>query len=335
MFGKCTKYLAILTMLMVICHATASADSTSTTFDPSAGASLDPRSEYRAVTKVRPESPAVSKVRPSQDWTAGFGGLSGFNPVAWGPDCWMPVPAKGQFLVGPRVFFARIDGEARRGMDATGVTSSVVDFDDTLGFKKSGNVIWSIEALYQFRPRWGIEYSFSPLTLEANHVADRSFTFMGQSFTSGTAVHAKWERFQHRFGLVFNVSRTPNSLTKFFADWMYIQDRLTIGSGLGGLSSATWDRTQSAAVLGLEFDKCLKNYRGNTLALRGKGGVAFFDDTVGYEAEAALNYLIPIKTGRFGYVQAGYRWATLKKDRPRSMFSTTMDGPFLEFGFLF
>ncbi len=335
MFGKCTRYLVILTILMVICHATASAESTISTYDPGAGASLDPRSEYKAVTKVKPEQPAITKVRPSRGWAAGFGGLSGYNPIAWGPECWLPIPAKGQFQIGPRVFFARLQGDLRRGMDVTGVQSSNVNFDDTLGLKKTGNVFWSLEALYQFRPKWGIAYSFAPLSMEADHIADRSFTFMGQSFTSGTAVHTKWERFQHRLGLVFDISRTPNSLTKFYADWLYIQDRLMIGSGLGTVASATWDRTQSAAVLGLEFDKCLKNYRGNTLALRGKGGVAFLDDSVGYEAEAALNYMIPIKTGRFGFVQAGYRWATLKKDRVRSMFSTTMDGPFLEFGFLF
>ena len=335
MFGKCTKYLVILTMLMVICHATASAEPTMPTFDPGAGASIDPRSEYRAVTKVKPQPPGVSKVRPSSDWTAGFGGLAGFNPIAWGPDCWLPIPAKGQFHVGPRIFFARIQGDVRRGFDATGLQSSIVNFDDNLGLKKTGNVLWSVEAMYQFRPRWGIEYSFMPVTLEASHITDQSFTFMGQSFTAGTAVNSKWERFQHRLGFVFNVSRSPNSLTKVFADWLYIQDKLRIGSGLGAYSTATWDKTQNMAVLGLEFDKCLKNYRGNTLALRCRGGVAFLDDSIGYEAEAALNYMIPIKTGRFGFVHAGYRWATLDQDKPQSMFRTTMDGPFLEFGFLF
>jgi hypothetical protein len=335
MFGKCTKYLVILTMFMVICHATASAESTISTYDPSAGASLDPRAEYRAVTKVKPDQPAVSKIRQSPGWAAGFGGLSGYNPIGWGPDCWLPIPAKGQFQIGPRVLFGRVQGEARRGIDATGLQTSIVNFDDHLGFKKTGNVFWSLDALYQFRPRWGIAYSFAPLTMEATHVSEGAFTFMGQAFTAGTSVHSKWERFQHRLGLVFDISRTPNSLTKFFADWLYIQDRLMVGSGLGTASSATWDRTQSAVVLGLEFDKCLKNYRGNTLALKGKGGVAFLDDTVGYEAEAALNYMIPIKTGRFGFVQTGYRWATLKKERTRSMFSTTVDGPFVELGFLF
>jgi hypothetical protein len=103
--------------------------------------------------------------------------------------------------------------------------------------------------------------------------------------------------------------------------------------GLG--TPVVMDDTNNVAILGLEFDRCLKNYRGNTLALNGKGGIAFLDDSIGYEAEAALNYLIPIRTGRFGFVKAGYQYAQLKKDRPGRMFGTTMDGPFLQLGLLF
>jgi hypothetical protein len=335
MLGKSTRQLVLLTMLVAVSCAVAFADSTLSTYDPEAGSPLDSRSEFKSVSKVKPAPPAVTKVSPYGGLTSGFGALSGYNPVAWGPDCWLPVPAKGQFQVGPRVFFSKIQGEVRRGADAAGLTSSVVNFDDQLGFKKYGNVLWSIEALYQFRPRWGIKYSFMPISLESTYTPDRGFTFMNQTFAGGTALHSKWDRFEHRAGLVFDISRTPNSLTKLFAEWMYLQDRLTIGSALGGVSTATWDGHKSVAVLGLEFDKCLKNYRGNTLALSGRAGVAFLDDSIGYEGEAALNYMIPIKTGRFGFVKGGYRWATLKKERTFSMFNTTMDGAFVQFGFLF
>ena len=99
--------------------------------------------------------------------------------------------------------------------------------------------------------------------------------------------------------------------------------------------SATYERHEDVAVTGDEFEKCLKNYRGNTLALSGKGPIAFLNDSIGYNAEAALSYLIPIKTGRFGFVKGGYRYAYLKKDRPARMFNTSLDGPFVEVGFLF
>ncbi len=126
-----------------------------------------------------------------------------------------------------------------------------------------------------------------------------------------------------------------NSQANLFAEWLNIQDRLTIGAAGTVGASATWDDTKNLAEVGLEFDKCLKNYHGNTLALSGKAGVAFLNDSLGYEVEAALSYLIPIKTGRFGFVKGGYSYASLKKAKHHEVFGTTMDGPFLQLGFLF
>ena len=253
------------------------------------------------------------KVKPSPAFARGWEGLSQYNPMAWWGDCCLPTPAKGQFWVGPRVTFARIQGKARRGQDLAAFQTSMVDFDDHLNIKKNGNAIWSIEVMYQFRPRWGIRYSFSPILLEGNGTPRTAFSFGSQTFAAGTEFFSKWERYQHRAGLVFNITRSMNSQANLFADWLNIQDRLTIGAAGTIGASATWDDTKNLAEVGLEFDKCLKNYHGNTLALSGKAGVAFLNDSLGYEAEAALSYLIPIKTGRFGFVKGGYSYAKFEE----------------------
>jgi hypothetical protein len=336
MLGKCVKYLFVLPLIVTvtILSAVAWADSTTTNNDPCVG--------LKPITKVKPDIPPdvptpPMKVKPWGSLAPNFGALSQYSPLNWGPDCCLPTPAKGQFVLGPKAWFPRIQGEARRGFESpTNPTlqSNVVNFDDHLGFKKTGNVLWSIEAMYQLRPRWAIRYSFMPLSMEATGTPAGPFTFAGQTFATGTQLHSKWDRFEHRAGVVFNLSRTPSSQTSVFADWMNIQDTLAINSvGLG--APATMDDTKNVAILGLEFDRCLKNYRGNTLALNGKGGIAFLNDSIGYEAEAALSYLIPVRTGRFGFVKAGYQYAQLKKDRPARMFGTTMDGPFVQLGLLF
>ncbi len=287
------------------------------------------------IAKVKPSPSAeVTKVKPS-GWTSRFEGLSRYNPIAWGPECYLPSPAKGQFLIGPKVWFARVDGEARRGVEIAGAQTSNVDFEDHLGLKRTGKVIWSVEALYQFRPNWGIRYSFTPMRVAANASPRTAFNFMGQTFAAGTEVRSKWEHYEHRAGLVFNISRSNNSLTNLYTDWLYVQDKLAIGGITSTASSVTWDDSKNMAVIGLEFDKCLKNYRGNTLTISGKGGLAFFNDVIGYEAEAALSYLIPIKTGRFGFIKGGYRYEHLKKDKTNQMFTSSMDGAFLQVGFLF
>lgn len=324
-------------ILVALAPAATFAESTANSTDLAVAARPDCPPEYRSITKVKPsptQPPTPLKVKPS-GLTAGFEGLSRYNPITWGPDCCLPMPAKGQFVVGPRVNFMRVRGEVRRGLDIGVIPASTVDFDDQLGLEKSGKPVWSIEAYYQFRPRWGIRYSFMPMVMESTASPKTGFTFMGTSFAALTPINTKWEHYEHRAGLVFNLSQTTNSMTNFFAEWLYVQDKLSIASTTGTAVAATWNTNKSAAVAGLEFEKCLKNYRGNTLALNAKGGLAFMSDTFGYEGEVGLNYMIPIKTGRFGYVKGGYRFAQLKKERPASMFKTTMDGPFIEIGFLF
>ena len=334
MLGKYFNYWFLIAFLVIALSAVAFAESSNSPFDPCTGAPVDSAAGYKGISKVRPPTPVALKVKPFEALGARLGSAARLNPITWGLDCCLPAPNQGQFVVGPKLLFARIRGEARRDLGVALVGPSVVDFDEGLGFRKTGNLVWSIDALYQFRPRWGIHYSFSPLSVDASSTVRQGFTFGGQTFTAGTPVRARWDRYEHRAGLVFNVHRSVNSLTNFYLDWLHLEDKLTVG---GQLASAPviYNRDSNLALVGVEFNKCLKNFRGNTLALLCKGGIAFLDDSLGYEGEAALQYLIPIRTGRFGFLKGGYRYFHLKKDRDVEMFSTTMDGAFVQVGFLF
>ncbi|MFC1836239.1 hypothetical protein ACFL2Q_16225 [Thermodesulfobacteriota bacterium] len=329
MFRNLLKYFIVQTILVSLIVAGACAGSEK--YDPCSGAQ-----GYSGVSKIKPSSSNVLKVRPYSGIVSSFSGISGLNPVKWGLNCCLPMPAKGQFVIGPRAFFARVQGDVRHMASLTGLDQAVVDFEKNLGLSNGGNVVWSISGHYQFLPRWGLRYSFTPLIVEGGGVSPQSFSFGNRTFMAGSNITSKWERYEHRAGLSFDVSRSPNSLISIYGEWMFIQDRLYVAENITA-AGITWDNDKSLALLGLEFNKCLKNFRGRgtTLALSCKGGIAFLDDHVGYDAEAALSYLIPVKRGRFGFIKGGYRYAHLKKDRDNEMFATTLDGPFLEVGFLF
>lgn len=305
-------------------------------FDPCTGTPLDSAAAYKGISKVKPSTSQPLKIKPYSGFVSGLSAVgSRLNPMGWWQECCLPMPAQRQFVVGPRVTFARMTGEVRRGLPAAGTPPSLVKFDEHLGLSAGRQPVWSIEAYYQFQPRWGIKYSFMPLSMDGSTIPETSFTFSGQTFSAGTPIRSKLERYEHRAGLVFDLARSTNSVTSLFADWLYTQDKLTVGSAGAAVTSVTWDVNRSLAVLGLELAKCLKNYRGSTLAFNLKGGVAFLDHTIGYEGEAALNYLIPVKQGRFGFIKGGYRYASLKRETNVSLFATTMDGAFVEVGFLF
>jgi hypothetical protein len=336
MLRPCIKCFLLITVALALA-AVAYAESDQDNFDNASGPRLDYSTAYKTVSKVKTTgpSPTPAKVKPFSWPISGFEGISRYNPVSWGPDCSLPVPAKGQFLLGPKVFFANLRGEARRDMHFAGTPPAVVDFEENLGLKSSGNMIWSVDALYQFRPNMALRYSFSPMSMKATTNTRTGFTFGGLSIASGSQVRSKWDRYEHRAGLLLNLSHTPNSLTSFYADWLHIEDRLYVNYTGATANPVIWNDNKNLAVLGLEFSKCLRNYKGNTVALEGKAGVAFLNDNLGYEGEAGLTYLIPIKSGRFGFLKGGYKYSHLRKERDAEVFGTTMNGAFFKIGFLF
>ncbi|MFH1115380.1 MAG: hypothetical protein V1792_15845 [Pseudomonadota bacterium] len=326
MLGHTRKYLFLLLLFIAATCSAAWAQQG----DP--GAQIQSTDPKKPIYKVKPTAPEVFKVKPDRY----LSGISNFNPFAWGFDCCLPTTAQRQFEAGPRVWFARLQGEVSKGGRITGFEPiSVIDLDDDLGISKNGNVIWSVDARYQILPRWGIRYSFSPFTTEATHQPNESFVFKTQTFVAGTSVRSRWDRYEHRAGLTFDVVRSENSVARAYADWMYIQDKLALNQHFGSTPTVSWDDDKSIAVLGLEVSKCLRNFRGNTLAMNCKAGVAFLDDHSGYELEAGLSYIIPIRTGRFGFIKGGYRFAHLKKDKDYELFKTTIDGAFVQAGFIF
>jgi len=308
MLRKCAKLLFVWTFIVAWSASLALAESAMMSYDQMA-ASMDASSGYKAISKVKPAEPITTKVKPSI--MGGLDGMSRFNPMNWAQDNLLPVPAQGQFVAGPKVLFARVHGEARRGL------------------------VWSVEAAYQLRPKFSLRYSFTPIKMDASGNNTSQFTFAGQLFASQTPIFSRWERFEHRAGVGFNLINNPSSRTNLFAEWMYIQDKITVGSVAGATNALTWDDSRNLAVVGLEFEKALKNWRGNTLALSCKADIAFLSDSFGFDAETALNYMIPIKSGRFGFVKGGYKYSYFQKDIKHDALNTTLDGAFVQVGFMF
>ncbi|MGC8604442.1 MAG: hypothetical protein ACP5VS_12260 [Desulfomonilaceae bacterium] len=334
MLRRCLNYLCILIALFMVGVAGAYAESTPGILDSYAEASLDASPNFRAISKVKPSEPSISKVKPGI--MSRFEGLSRFNPANWGSEYILPAPAKGQFTVGPRLWFGNIGGEVRRTIGINPAVPGLrVDFTKNLGFGQNTTTIWGVDLQYQLRPRFGLRYSFTPMKLESRYTSQVAFTFENQSFGAGIRVESKWDRYEHRAGLTFNLSNSSSSRTSIFAEWMYLQNRLQIGSRAGAVAPVVWNDVRSVAVVGAEFDKCLKNFRGNSLNLSCKADVLFLSDCFGFDAETALNYMIPIKTGRFGFIKGGYRYSYFQEDNNRDLFDTSIGGVFVQVGFLF
>ncbi|MFC1835795.1 hypothetical protein ACFL2Q_13885 [Thermodesulfobacteriota bacterium] len=287
-----------------------------------------------AVSKVKSEAKKITKVKkpiyykpstrylPFTFWTGGY----------------QPAPARGQALISARVAYAQVRGTARRMLPALPLLPThdkPVELQRDLGLE-GHHPIFTVTAQYQFLPAWGIRYSFTPMDISQTSKLDRTFTYRGRTFMSGSEVSTRWERSDHRAGLVFSLVRKPGSLVSLYGDWLHSEVTLSVRATqiTSAMGAARYDDDRDLAVLGLELDKSLTSFRGSAIGLRCKAGVAFLDNHLGYEAEAAMTYSLRIGARSYGFLRGGYRYAQIKKDENSIMSSTTLNGAFVEIAFL-
>lgn len=285
-----------------------------------------------AVSKVKPEGKKIMKVKPP-DY---FKPISRYLPFDFGTGGYLPTPRKGQPQISARVIFAQIEGTAHRMLPTVPVFDVPVEFERDLGFEEY-YPIFSVTAQYQLLRRWGLRYTFTPIDISETTELDRSFTYLGQTFNLGSRIHTRWERYDHRTGLVFNIIRKPNSLVSVYGDWLHSQVTLTVRDPTVAavLGTARYDNDRDLAVVGLELERCLTNFGASTIGLKCKGGVAFLDNHMGYEAEAALSYALRMSSRSYGFLRGGYRYAKLEREENNVKSGLTIDGAFLEVALLF
>ncbi|MDD3472594.1 MAG: hypothetical protein PHS86_07420, partial [Syntrophaceae bacterium] len=54
--------------------------------------------------------------------------------------------------------------------------------------------------------------------------------------------------------------------------------------------------------------------------------VQFLDDFLGWDGQAVGRVYIPMNYGRYGYLEAGWRWIVLDRSYPANIDKTSLDG---------
>lgn len=285
--------------------------------------------QARSIYKVRPRR--IAKVRPA------YGRFNPATAYQVKRRCILPIIRPKGWEMNAEAFFARMKGKVRYARGNTSAyyrNSYDVDLNDDLGVPEHG-VIPEFTATYRFRRNWALRYSIMPMMVENTSSPNRSFVFGSNNFTNIQNGKVKWERLLQHLGIVYDAVKTHKSRVSIFTDFVRINDKLSyINLGCCG---DTWDEDMNMAMVGLEFEKCLRTgRRRNTLSLVCKAGVAFLDEAVGADVMTGLKYSIPMNKGRWGYVKGGYRFATYKKGYSEvKLLDTAMEGASIQMGFIF
>lgn len=287
----------------------------------------------KRISKVRPYK-KIAKCKPQAMYRGAFAGYAPF------PQCVLPVPRPKGWELGAQLFFARSKGKVRYvrgafgGFGFLGGYGEDIDLNDDLKVPEHA-VVPEFNAAYRFKPRWSMRYSIMPMVMEQSGTPNRQFTFGGHNFNTSQTVKTKWERTVQKVGLVYDPVKTYRSRISVFADYVRLDDKLSVLDP--SCCTERMDTDLNMAMAGLEFEKCLKTGRfWNTLSLVCKAGVAFGDNALGSDIQTAVKYSIPLGCGRWGYVKGGYRFLTYKqKSSDARMMDTAMEGGTVQMGLVF
>ncbi len=279
-----------------------------------------------------PGTKEIVKVKPFAAWSA--------YPVYY--DCILPQPRVGQWDISGGVLFARIRGNVawpRYSWWNLGIGGwdQGADLKDSLMLPGS-LAVPTFSARYQFRPNWALRYSMLGFQANGGGWPQNMFAFgpWYQSFGFGTSIQSQWQHLYQRLGMSYDALKSCRSVVTVFTEWVHVDDRITAGCNTCGLYSAIFSRGTDAAIVGLEWQKCIKaSFNGGTLSWDCKAGAIFLDNVEGWDVQAGARYSIPLNCGRSGYLKGGYRLVDLKKSQDDFMLKDALEGGYMEFGFIF
>ncbi|MGC8660206.1 MAG: hypothetical protein ACP5U1_14165, partial [Desulfomonilaceae bacterium] len=265
-------------------------------------------SNSKPIMKIKPQK--IAKIKPSMGFERSA--VAAMNQV---PPIALPAMKTKGWELDAQAFFARTKGNAiylngQYGFNFVANTQPVTDFNSALGIPDHV-VLGSFTAKYRFHPRWSLTYSIIPAMIQGGGNGLSPFQFGTGIMSTGTgqAVKSKWDRLYQQMGLVYDPIRTQTSRVGIFAEYVRLNERVSVLQGWGGAGQgiSRFDNDLNMAMVGIEMEKLLRVTRhSNTLSVECKAGVAFCDNAVGSDMSTGLKYSVPLNNGRSGFVKGGY-----------------------------
>jgi hypothetical protein len=252
------------------------------------------------------------------------------------PPCIVPRRMAGQWEFGVQGFFARVGGTVQSPAQLFGLPADEIDFDAGFGLPVHED-LWEYSGRYQFRPNWAVFYSIMPIHLDANYMVQQTFYLGNWVYPAGTMIRTNFDFIYQRVGLLYQPIVSCNATVSIYSGWLFNDNRLSVaGSGCGGGTCTTVDRTRNMVFSGIQIEKCIRTMcNGGTLNCDSRVDLGYLDNTFVTDVQAGLRYSVPMNCGRWGYAKGGFRYLNFQEDRNDLRFDTVMQGWFGELGLVF
>lgn len=283
-----------------------------------------------------PQQPCSDGLLGSLFDAFGPGGIS-FGNVGCVP--FLPRPLCKQFQVTGRVWYPTLNSSTEQwgAVPGLGISGTELDLNQDLHLRKH-EYVWEVEAQCQMRQNWALRYSYMPIAYRENYTSTSTFFFGNFLWPVGLPLLTQWDRKIQRFELVYNWFSGCHAVSSVFAGLHLIDDKLMVQ--YPQLASVGWSRTRSSmyqiATAGMSIDRVITKVGDQGIAsLHCRGSIQFLEGFVGWDAQATGRIAVPYCRGRYGYLEAGWRWIALERQMPSNTDKTSLDGPIASVGMVF
>ena len=248
---------------------------------------------------------------------------------------YLPRPMDKQFQFSARLWYAKFNSNTILwGTDGAGGPGTEIDLVTNLDLGKY-KYIPEFEGRFHIRSNWAVRYSFMGMWYDENFIVPvgGDFYFGNVLYPAGTPIVTSFNRLIHRWDLVYDWFQAPHAISSIFAGYSLYDDKLAI-------SSAAERRVRSRgfglAFAGMSLQRVKRNLGGGGVAsLNCKWSIQFLEDYFGWDGYAGCRIAVPLNCGRWGYLEGGWRWMDLKRDKPTDKDRIVWDGLQLSMGFTF
>jgi hypothetical protein len=247
-------------------------------------------------------------------------------------NAYLPRPRGKQFHFNFKVWRAKLNSSTMLwGTNFLGSEGTELDLHENLGLRRY-ECRYEVEARYNIRNNWGLRFSFMPINYRDNHLPANGFYWGYAYFPPATQILTKWDRYIYRYDMVYDWHRSRTAVSSIFAGANIYDDKLTISNAFQRRS-----RSQGFALVstGASIEKIIRPIKRATVSMKCKWSIQWLNSYVGWDGYAAWRVAVPMECGRFGYLEAGWRWIVLERDEPSNIDKTSLDGCMATAGLVF
>jgi hypothetical protein len=243
-----------------------------------------------------------------------------------------------QFQADARLWYAQLNSSTVQwGNIPGGWLAPELDLHTNLGLRRH-EYVPEFVARCQLRQNWGLRYTFMPLHYRDNFTNWTPFWFGNLLWPAGAPMLTEWDRNLHNWELVYSWFQAPHAVSSVFAGFRLYDDKLKVSYPL--LAPVGYTRTRSQnmhlATAGMSIDRVVARVGGcATASMHCQWSIQFLEGHLGWDAYGVGRISVPMSQGRYGYMEAGWKWLVLDRGQLSNMDKTSLDGAIASVGLIF